>query len=84
MKKIVIYSSLVCPYCTAAKSLLKDQGLNFEEILVDGNPEVKQEMINKSNGKTSVPQIFFDDNLIGGFDELNRLKQKCLLKKKIE
>ncbi len=70
--KILIYSSVLCPYCFAAKKLLKKLNLNFEEVLVDNDPQIKNEMITLSNGRTTVPQIFFGGNHIGGYDDLKR------------
>tara|TARA_B100001057_G_C22705637_1_gene893635 strand:+ start:300 stop:557 length:258 start_codon:yes stop_codon:yes gene_type:complete len=70
MKKITIYSSNICPYCLAAKKLLQDEGLKFTEISVDGKPKLREELRLLVNGKTSVPQIFFDKELIGGYDNL--------------
>ncbi len=70
--KILIYSSVLCPYCFAAKKLLKKLNLNFEEVLVDNDPQIKNEMITLSNGRTTVPQIFFGENHIGGYDDLKR------------
>ena len=69
--KIVIYSSLLCPYCQAAKVLLNKLKLRYEEILIDNKPEVKKQMIKISNKKT-VPQIFFDKIHIGGYDDLEK------------
>lgn len=70
--KILIYSSMLCPYCFAAKTLLKKLNLKFEEILVDNNSKMKKKMIELSDGRTSVPQIFFGENHIGGYDDLKR------------
>ena len=70
--KILIYSSMLCPYCFAAKTLLKKLNLKFEEVLVDNNSKVKKKMIELSDGRTSVPQIFFGENHIGGYDDLKR------------
>ena len=74
--KVVIYTSSLCGFCYKAKSLLKRKNILFDEINVDINYEKKKEMINRSNGRTSVPQIFFDDQHIGGCDELYKLDQK--------
>jgi glutaredoxin 3 len=74
MNKIIIYSTLICPYCNAAKRLLQQKGLEYQEIRVDLNMSKRQEMIQKS-GRTSVPQIFINDQHIGGFDELNALNR---------
>ena len=80
MKKIIIYSSSICPYCIAAKKLLRTEGLCFEEKIIDGNQGLKELMIKKTNGKTSVPQIFFNEKLIGGYDQLLALHKSVSLK----
>ena len=76
VNKVVIYTSSLCGFCYEAKSLLKRKNIFFDEINVDINYEKKKEMINRSNGRTSVPQIFFDDQHIGGYDELYKLDQE--------
>ena len=76
VNKVVIYTSSLCGFCYKAKSLLKRKNIFFDEINVDINYEKKKEMINRSNGRTSVPQIFFDDKHIGGCDELYKLDQE--------
>ena len=73
MKKILIYSSLICPYCIAAKKIFENQKLKYIEILIDNNPKEKEKMISLSGGRVTVPQIFFDDDHIGGYDDLTRL-----------
>ena len=70
--KILVYSSMLCPYCFAAKTLLKKLNLKFEEVLVDNNSKTKKKMIELSDGRTSVPQIFFGENHVGGYDDLKR------------
>ena len=70
--KILVYSSMLCPYCFAAKKLLKKLNLKFEEVLVDNNSNIKNKMIKLSNGRTSVPQIFFGKNHVGGYDDLKK------------
>ena len=72
--KILIYSSTLCPYCNAAKVLLKNLKLEYNEILIDNKPSVKEQMIKLSNRNT-VPQIFFGKKHIGGYDDLERLKK---------
>ena len=74
--KVVIYTSSLCGFCYKAKSLLKKKNVVFEEIDVDFQYEKKIEMINKSNGRTSVPQIFFGNKHIGGCDDLFELEEK--------
>tara|TARA_A100001015_G_C14573951_1_gene550229 strand:+ start:92 stop:352 length:261 start_codon:yes stop_codon:yes gene_type:complete len=76
VNKVVIYTSSLCGFCYKAKSLLKRKNIFFDEINIDVNYEKKKEMISKSNGRTSVPQIFFDDQHIGGCDELFELDQE--------
>ena len=68
--EIIVYSTQVCPYCVAAKNLLKTKNLRFTEVLVDKNPEPRAIMIEKS-GRTSVPQIFINGTHVGGFDDLS-------------
>ena len=73
-KEIIIYSPPTCPYCHAAKQLLNSKGQNYTEIRVDTDPQLRQEMMQKSD-RTSVPQIFIGDQHIGGFDDLNALNR---------
>ena len=76
VNKVAIYTSSLCGFCYKAKSLLKRKNILFHEINIDINYEKKKEMINRSDGRTSVPQIFFDDQHIGGCDELYKLDQE--------
>jgi len=71
--KIVMYESLLCGYCRAAKRLLKNKGWEFETIIVDGQPAKRKEMQEKA-GRTSVPQIWFDDHHVGGYDDMAELE----------
>ena len=73
MKKILIYSSLICPYCTAAKKIFENHKLKYTEIFIDNNSKEKEKMTSLSGGRITVPQIFFDDDHIGGYDDLTRL-----------
>ena len=68
--EITIYLTQYCPYCVRAKSLLNAKEVSFNEIDVGAQPELREEMIQKSNGVTSVPQIFIGDTHVGGCDEL--------------
>ena len=70
---IVMYESDWCGFCRAARRLLKKKGWEFESRLVDGNPELREEM-QKISGRTSVPQIFFGNRHIGGFDDMADLE----------
>ena len=69
MPKVIVYGTLLCPYCFAAKRILKQNGISFDEIRVDRLPELKQEMISKS-GRFTVPQIFINEYHVGGYDDL--------------
>ena len=71
--QVLIYSSSLCGYCYQAKTLLKKKNISFQEIDVDEDFNKRKEMIVKSNGRTSVPQIFFGDIHIGGCDDLLNL-----------
>ena len=66
---ITLYSSLVCPYCVAAKNFLKSKGLTWNEIRIDTDPVERERMIARAK-RTSVPQIFVGDVHVGGFDDM--------------
>jgi glutaredoxin 3 len=71
---IEIYTKVTCPYCIRAKRLLDSKGAQYREIAVDfGGPE-KQQMVQRANGRMTVPQIFIDDRHIGGCDDLMALE----------
>jgi glutaredoxin 3 len=70
---ILIYSKDYCPYCVAAKNLLTQKGVGYDEIDLTQNPELRDEMIKKAGGRTTVPQIFIGTQHIGGFDDLKAL-----------
>jgi glutaredoxin 3 len=72
MTKVTVYSSDFCPYCQRAKALLQKRGAAFEEIVVDGKPDVRARMT-EMTGRTSVPQIFIGERHVGGCDDLNAL-----------
>jgi len=69
MIKATVYSSAICPYCVAAKNFLRNKGLEYDEVRVDLDPARREEMMARAR-RTSVPQIFFGDVHIGGFDDL--------------
>lgn len=73
MKPVIVYSSDYCPYCMRAKYLLQSKGAAFQEIKVDGKPQVRAEMTQKA-GRTSVPQIWIGSTHVGGCDELHALE----------
>ena len=74
MASVIIYGTLTCPFCVSAKSLLDSKGVEYQEILVDKEPGKKEEMLAKSNGRRTVPQIFINDQHIGGYDDLKKLQ----------
>lgn len=74
MTHIIIYTSEVCPYCVRAKKLLTEKGVCFEEISVDGKPDVRADMKVKA-GRNSVPQIWINNQHIGGCDDLFALEK---------
>jgi len=73
-KSIVMYESDWCGFCRAAKRLLAAKGWEYESRLVDGDAQLREEMTAKT-GQTSVPQIFFGERHIGGFDDMAALEQ---------
>ena len=78
MGKIEIYTKNYCPYCQRAKELLKIKGVNFTEYDISHDPEKEAEMLQRS-GRSTVPEIFINDQLIGGCDELFSLDEKGAL-----
>jgi glutaredoxin 3 len=73
MTKIELYSKEVCPYCVRAKKLLTKKGASFAEIDISQNSELRDAMIKRANGRQTVPQIFINDQHIGGCDDLYAL-----------
>ena len=67
--EITIYSTLVCPYCVAAKNFLKSKGLAWTEVRIDLDPVEREKMVAKAR-RTSVPQIFVGDVHVGGYDDM--------------
>jgi glutaredoxin 3 len=83
MTKIEVYTKEFCPYCTRAKQLLRCKSVSFEEIDINLNPERKEEMIERSNGRLTVPQIFINGECIGGCDDLFALENAGKLDAKL-
>ena len=73
MADVVIYTKPGCPYCYAALGLLARKGVDFTEIVASNDPEKKAEMIQRSNGRATFPQIFINGEHIGGSDEMHAL-----------
>ena len=74
MKKVVIYTGLRCAHCDWAKILLNKKNIDFVEYNISADPSKRDEMIKKSNGARTVPQIFINEKGIGGCDELYALE----------
>ena len=75
MKPVTIYTTPICPYCVRAKSLLGKKGVSYDEVDVMMDMKAREEMLAKSGGARTVPQIFIGDTHVGGFDELYALEQ---------
>src|SRR4029078_10311099 len=76
MKEVRIYTARYCPYCASAKSLLKRKGVSFTEIDIGGNWERRDEMIERANGRVTVPQVFIGDLHVGGHEELQTIDRE--------
>ena len=75
MKKITMYTGPFCNYCEAAKRLLARNNATYNEIDISKVDGAMDEMIKKSNGRRTIPQIFFDEEHIGGYDEVRALEK---------
>jgi len=76
MNKVEVYSGNFCPYCIRAKSLLKKKGVDFTEYNVQHEADKRMEMLDRSGGARTIPQIFINDRHVGGCDELYALEKK--------
>ena len=74
MKPVTIYTRMMCGYCAAAKRLLDNKGVAYTEHDASFSPDLRQEMINRSNGGYTFPQIFVGDVHVGGSDDLHALE----------
>jgi glutaredoxin 3 len=83
MAKVEMYSTIWCPYCARARSLLKGKGVPFTDIDIEEQPDRRPEMIRRAHGRTSVPQIFIDGEHIGGSDEMAALDRAGKLDAKL-
>lgn len=81
MTDILIYTKDYCPYCTKAKELLKAKKQGFKEIDITSDENLQKEMMEKSGGRKTVPQIFINGHHIGGFDDISALNSKGELDK---
>jgi glutaredoxin 3 len=73
---VLIYTKTTCPFCVRAKALLAKKGAAFQEIEITDKPALRSEMIEKANGRTTVPQIFINGQHIGGCDDLHALEDQ--------
>ncbi|MBD2725060.1 glutaredoxin 3 [Nostoc sp. FACHB-892] len=71
--KVEIYTWRTCPFCIRAKSLLKSKGVEFTEYSIDGDEVARNKMAQRANGRRSLPQIFINDNHVGGCDDIHAL-----------
>ncbi len=72
--KVEVYTTEYCPYCVRAKALLKSKGVQFEEIDVTDDAALRQRMVELSGGRRTVPEIFINGKIVGGYEELKALE----------
>jgi glutaredoxin 3 len=75
MARVEIYTKFGCPYCARAKALLGQKGVDYEEYEINTLPGKREEMMERSNGRHTVPQIFIDGRHVGGSDDLAELER---------
>lgn len=75
MPRVEIYTKFGCPYCARAKALLGEKGVAYEEYEINSAPGKREEMLERSNGRHTVPQVFIDGRHIGGSDDLAALER---------
>ncbi|HEY0572002.1 MAG TPA: glutaredoxin 3 [Enterovirga sp.] len=78
---VTIYTKGWCPYCSAAKELLSQKGVAFDEIEISGNAQEREAMIRRAGGRSTVPQIFIGERHVGGCDDLYALDRRGELDK---
>ena len=78
MANVIMYSSQLCPFCTRARHLLDSKGVMYQNIDVDADPELRLEMMQKS-GQRTVPQIWINDEHVGGFTDMYELETQGVL-----
>ena len=76
MADVVLYTKPGCPYCYSAMALLKKKGVDYTEIVASNDPAKKAEMVEKSGGRMTFPQIFIDGKHVGGSDDLRALDRR--------
>ena len=76
MKNVTVYMGPMCAFCDAAKRLLNKNNISYKEINIAIEEGKMDEMLKKSNGKKTIPQIFFDNHHVGGYEELRALEKE--------
>ncbi len=76
MTAVEIYTTTICPYCVRAKALLQKKGVDYTEINVETDEALREDMVVRSGGRQSVPQIFIGDRHVGGCDDLYALERQ--------
>ena len=76
MPEVTIYTRAWCPYCHDAKALLTRKGVNFTEVEIDKHPDRRAEMLERSGGRRTVPQVFIGETHLGGCDDLYALDEE--------
>ena len=76
MAHVTIYTRPFCPYCSAAVGLLEEKGVDFTEIVANSDPQKRQEMLQRSGGRSTYPQIFVGEQHIGGCDDMMALDRR--------
>jgi len=74
--KVEIYTKTFCGFCVRARHLLESKGVKFDEYVIDGGGPKREEMIERANGRTTVPQIFIDGRHVGGCNDLYGLERE--------
>jgi glutaredoxin 3 len=81
VSKVEVYTTTYCPFCARAKNLLRSKGVAFDEIDVTDDAELRAKLIEMSGGRRTVPEIFINGRIIGGFEELKALDDSGKLDK---
>ena len=76
MAHVTLYTRPFCPYCSAAVGLLEKKGADFTEIVANSDPQKRQEMLDRSGGRATYPQIFVGETHVGGYDDMAALERK--------
>ena len=84
MKNIIMYTGPMCNFCDAAKRLLSRNNLKYQEIDISSKDGLRDEMVKKASGWRTIPQIFFNEDHIGGYQELRELEKKGELLNKVK